>query len=339
MQSLQPDPKAQYRSVYEALKKMVLTEGFWRPLRGINVTMLGAGPAHALYFACYEKMKKSLSDIFQPGGNSHLANGIAGSAATLLHDAVMNPAEGHPLHHLRAGAGAPEPPPPLPPPVPHRGRRPGRGRGRRRHHAAGRVQDAAQHAGEHGPELPQDQGAPVGHGQRLQHRLPAGRGARLLQGRPSSGHLPDALHGHRLVRVRVLQVLPHQAGAGEEILLVREEQEPPWACSQPARLELCGIHGSKSPCLCFPGRSVTECPQGFLVTECPCHRVSPGLPGQSPSVPRASWSPSVPRGSWSPSVLRGSLSLSVLVTECPPGVPVVLGHCPWGFLVIQCPCH
>ncbi|KAM6331406.1 mitoferrin-1 isoform 3-T8 [Alca torda] len=93
MQSLQPDPKAQYRSVYEALKKIVLTEGFWRPLRGINVTMLGAGPAHAMYFACYEKMKKSLSDTFQHGGNSHLANGVAGSVATLLHDAVMNPAE------------------------------------------------------------------------------------------------------------------------------------------------------------------------------------------------------------------------------------------------------
>ncbi|XP_010020053.1 PREDICTED: mitoferrin-1-like, partial [Nestor notabilis] len=89
MQSLQPDPKAQYRSVYEALKKIVMTEGFWRPLRGINVTMLGAGPAHAMYFACYEKMKKSLSDTFQHGGNSHLANGIAGSVATLLHDAVM----------------------------------------------------------------------------------------------------------------------------------------------------------------------------------------------------------------------------------------------------------
>ncbi|NWZ96030.1 MFRN1 protein, partial [Nesospiza acunhae] len=93
MQSLQPDPKAQYRGVYEALRRMVLTEGFWRPLRGIDITMLGAGPAHALYFACYEKMKKSLSDILQPGGNSHLANGIAGSVATLLHDAVMNPAE------------------------------------------------------------------------------------------------------------------------------------------------------------------------------------------------------------------------------------------------------
>ncbi|NWV11272.1 MFRN1 protein, partial [Ptilonorhynchus violaceus] len=95
MQSLQPDPRARYRGVYEALKKMVLTEGLWRPLRGINVTVLGAGPAHALYFACYEKMKAALSDLLQQGGNSHLANGIAGSVATLLHDAVMNPAEGN----------------------------------------------------------------------------------------------------------------------------------------------------------------------------------------------------------------------------------------------------
>lgn len=76
MQSLQPDPKAQYKSVYGALKKIIHTEGFWRPLRGINVTVLGAGPAHAMYFACYEKMKRTLSDIIHHGGNSHLANGI-----------------------------------------------------------------------------------------------------------------------------------------------------------------------------------------------------------------------------------------------------------------------
>nr|XP_042696224.1 mitoferrin-1 isoform X2 [Chrysemys picta bellii] len=74
MQSLQPDPKAQYKSVYQALKKIIHTEGFWRPLRGINVTMLGAGPAHAMYFACYEKMKRTLSDIIHHGGNSHVAN-------------------------------------------------------------------------------------------------------------------------------------------------------------------------------------------------------------------------------------------------------------------------
>ncbi|XP_056889916.1 mitoferrin-1 isoform X2 [Takifugu flavidus] len=93
MQSFQPDPNAQYRGVYEALKRIVQTEGIFRPLRGLNVTMLGAGPAHALYFACYEKVKYSLSDVIQSGGNSHVANGVAGSVATVLHDVVMNPAE------------------------------------------------------------------------------------------------------------------------------------------------------------------------------------------------------------------------------------------------------
>ncbi|KAK0152164.1 Mitoferrin-1 [Merluccius polli] len=93
MQSLQPDPKAQYRGVYEALKRIIQTEGLFRPLRGLNITMLGAGPAHALYFACYEQAKRSLSDVFQNRGNCHLANGLAGSIATVLHDAVMNPAE------------------------------------------------------------------------------------------------------------------------------------------------------------------------------------------------------------------------------------------------------
>lgn len=75
MQSLQPDPNAQYRNVYEALKRIIQTEGVFRPLRGINITMMGAGPAHALYFACYERVKRSLSDIIQNGGNSHIANG------------------------------------------------------------------------------------------------------------------------------------------------------------------------------------------------------------------------------------------------------------------------
>lgn len=75
MQSLQPDPNAQYRGVYEALKRIVQTEGLFRPLRGLNITMIGAGPAHALYFACYERVKRSLTDIIQSRGNSHLANG------------------------------------------------------------------------------------------------------------------------------------------------------------------------------------------------------------------------------------------------------------------------
>ncbi|XP_028434437.1 mitoferrin-1 [Perca flavescens] len=93
MQSLQPDPNAQYKGVYQALKRIMQTEGLLRPLRGLNITMMGAGPAHALYFACYERLKRSLGDVMHSGGNSNLANGLAGSVATVLHDAVMNPAE------------------------------------------------------------------------------------------------------------------------------------------------------------------------------------------------------------------------------------------------------
>ncbi|XP_059586281.1 mitoferrin-2 isoform X2 [Alligator mississippiensis] len=93
MQSLQPEPAARYRNVPEALWRIVRTEGLWRPMRGMNVMATGAGPAHALYFACYEKLKKTLTDAIQAGGNSHVANGAAGCVATLLHDAAMNPAE------------------------------------------------------------------------------------------------------------------------------------------------------------------------------------------------------------------------------------------------------
>lgn len=77
MQSLQPEPAARYRNVMEALWRIVRTEGFWRPMRGLNVTAVGAGPAHALYFACYERLKKTLSDAIHAGGNSHVANGTA----------------------------------------------------------------------------------------------------------------------------------------------------------------------------------------------------------------------------------------------------------------------
>ncbi|BFY98570.1 hypothetical protein BsWGS_01610 [Bradybaena similaris] len=90
MQSLVPDPKADYRSVADALNKIVRNEGIKNTVRGFSAMALGAGPAHALYFACYEKMKFILSDGKQ--GN-HFAHGFAGCTATLLHDAIMNPAD------------------------------------------------------------------------------------------------------------------------------------------------------------------------------------------------------------------------------------------------------
>jgi solute carrier family 25 iron transporter 28/37 len=73
MQSLVPDPKANYRGVADALVTIFRHEGIGNTVRGIGAVVGGAGPAHALYFACYEHLKKKFSGGEQ--GN-HLAHGI-----------------------------------------------------------------------------------------------------------------------------------------------------------------------------------------------------------------------------------------------------------------------
>jgi solute carrier family 25 iron transporter 28/37 len=90
MQCLVPDPRANYRNVGDALYRIVRYEGLKNTVRGINAVVGGAGPAHAMYFACYEKLKVVLRT---DQGSNHLAHGMAGCVATLLHDAVMNPAD------------------------------------------------------------------------------------------------------------------------------------------------------------------------------------------------------------------------------------------------------
>src|SRR5688572_15961189 len=60
MQILVPDPRANYKNVVHALYRIVRYEGLRSTLRGINVMAYGAGPAHAMYFACYEKLKHTL---------------------------------------------------------------------------------------------------------------------------------------------------------------------------------------------------------------------------------------------------------------------------------------
>ena len=72
MQCLMPDPKANYRNMADAFYRIVRYEGVGNTLRGIKVMMYGAGPAHALYFACYEKLKAVLS---VSGQSNHLAHG------------------------------------------------------------------------------------------------------------------------------------------------------------------------------------------------------------------------------------------------------------------------
>lgn len=76
MQSLNPNPKAAYRSVPEALYKMVKHEGLFRPIKGVSAVIVGAGPAHALYYSCYEKMKRVLSGT-ETGAHRPLAQGLS----------------------------------------------------------------------------------------------------------------------------------------------------------------------------------------------------------------------------------------------------------------------
>lgn len=92
MQCLRPDPKANYKGIADAMIKIVKTEGALRPVRGMGVVAFGAGPAHALYFSCYEFIKNNFSGSDKPGENT-LVNAFAGCLATLLHDAVMNPSD------------------------------------------------------------------------------------------------------------------------------------------------------------------------------------------------------------------------------------------------------
>jgi solute carrier family 25 iron transporter 28/37 len=58
----------------------------------MGVVAFGAGPAHALYFSCYEFFKNNFSGALKAGENTKV-NFVAGCFATLLHDAVMVPSD------------------------------------------------------------------------------------------------------------------------------------------------------------------------------------------------------------------------------------------------------
>lgn len=92
MQCLKPDPRARYTGIVDAFVKIVKNEGAFRPVRGMGVVAFGAGPAHALYFSCYEFVKNTFSGGMTPGEN-HKINFVAGCFSTLLHDAVMVPSD------------------------------------------------------------------------------------------------------------------------------------------------------------------------------------------------------------------------------------------------------
>ncbi|KAM3955093.1 mitoferrin-1 [Aphomia sociella] len=89
MQSLRT---AHNSTITETFRYMVKREGLLRPIRGMSAVVLGAGPAHACYFATYEHSKQTLAQLTRHR-HDHITHGLSGCVASLVHDAVSNPAE------------------------------------------------------------------------------------------------------------------------------------------------------------------------------------------------------------------------------------------------------
>lgn len=79
-----------YSGIVNAVSKISATEGAFSLWRGISSMIMGAGPAHAVYFAVFESVKNAL------GGDDHtthhpMISAFAGASATTASDALMNP--------------------------------------------------------------------------------------------------------------------------------------------------------------------------------------------------------------------------------------------------------
>ena len=63
MQVVNPSPSGVYSGISNAMITITRVEGFRTLWRGVSSVVLGAGPAHAVYFATYEAVKNAM------GGN------------------------------------------------------------------------------------------------------------------------------------------------------------------------------------------------------------------------------------------------------------------------------
>lgn len=88
------------RSVFESISKIASTEGAYSLWKGVSSVIMGAGPAHAVYFSVFEATKTFLVNRMTNSPNSKkiitdenhplIASG-AGIAATTASDALMTP--------------------------------------------------------------------------------------------------------------------------------------------------------------------------------------------------------------------------------------------------------
>ncbi|PWN52353.1 putative MRS4-protein of the mitochondrial carrier family [Violaceomyces palustris] len=89
MQVLSATPAATYTGVAQAFSRISSVEGARALWRGVASVILGAGPAHALYFGTYEAVKETTGGNRE--GHQFASTAIAGASATIVSDAFMNP--------------------------------------------------------------------------------------------------------------------------------------------------------------------------------------------------------------------------------------------------------
>lgn len=77
-------------SIISIMKEMIVEEGKSRPIRGVSAMMLGAGPAHAMYFGVLEK-GKTMTQKYKI--DPKVGDGASAIVATCFHDAIMTPAD------------------------------------------------------------------------------------------------------------------------------------------------------------------------------------------------------------------------------------------------------
>ncbi|CDZ97315.1 mitochondrial carrier [Phaffia rhodozyma] len=78
-----------YNTLSSSIARVSATEGLKTLWKGVNSVILGAGPAHAVYFGTYE-IVKDLAGGNRPG-HQFTATALGGAAATIASDALMNP--------------------------------------------------------------------------------------------------------------------------------------------------------------------------------------------------------------------------------------------------------
>ncbi|EPQ31600.1 uncharacterized protein PFL1_00933 [Pseudozyma flocculosa PF-1] len=89
MQILSATPAATYTGVVQAFNRISTLEGARTLWRGVASVIMGAGPAHAVYFGTYETVKDMTGGNRE--GHQFASTAFAGASATIAADAFMNP--------------------------------------------------------------------------------------------------------------------------------------------------------------------------------------------------------------------------------------------------------